>query len=98
MEAGIVPPQESHRGEGGVAEEGIVAVIDHILKDHHTKAVTEMIEHGGLYLDMLPQGIEAQRLHGLDIPLIVRGGGGGKNPIAKVALIEKTVEEIGLAV
>ena len=94
----VIPPLKAQVGQAGLPQIGVLAVVDHVLKDDHAKTVTVVVKLLRLDLDVLAQGVEAQTLHGADVP--GEGGGAcrGVEPVAPVALVQKTVEEIGLAV
>ena len=74
-------------GQGGVHEEAVFSAVHHVLKDCHTVLVTKIIEHLGLYLDMLAEHIEAELLHFENIVLIARRGGGEVNAVGIVPLV-----------
>ena len=86
------------RGQRRVAEIGVIAVVDHVLKDDHAEAVAVVVKLLRLDLDVLAQGVEAQGLHGQDVLLVGLRHGGGVEPVAPVALIQYAVEEIRLSV
>ena len=98
VETLVVQLFQAHRGQGGVAEEGVMPVVDHVLHDQHTQAVAVVVELLGLHLDVLAEGVEAQGLHGQDVLRVALRGGGGIEAVAPVALIQQSVEEVGLAV
>ena len=89
---------QSNRRKGGIAEEGIVAIVHHILEDDHTVLITIIIEQLGLDLDVLTQGIEAERFHRKDVVLVALRRRGGINTVAVISLIEERMEKVGFAV
>ena len=98
-----VPPPvrqagEAECGKERVVAEGVVAVVDHVLEHHHAQPVAVIVELLRLDLDVLAQGVEAQGLHGADVPLVALRIRRGIEPVAPVALVQQTVEEIGPAV
>ena len=53
--------------QGGIPEEVIVTVVDHILEDNHSQPVAVIIKLFRLYFYVLPKGVKAQLLHGENI-------------------------------
>ena len=89
---------QGDRGQHRVPEIAVITVVHHVLKYHHTKLVALIIEFLRLHLNVLAQGVETQALHGQDIIGITFRGGGGKEAVGPVALIQQAVEEIGLSI
>ena len=68
VQPGILTAQpESESRQHGVPQIPVFTAVHHILKHNHAQAVTFIVELFRLDLDMLPQHIEAQRLHRPDI-------------------------------
>ena len=84
--------------EGSIDKEGIFSAVHHVLKDDHALLIAFVIEDIRLDLDVLAEHIEAERFHRADIETEALGRGGHINAVAEIALIEKSVEEIWLAV
>ena len=59
----IVQLLDTYRGQCGIPQEIVVAVVDHILENHHAQLITLIVEFLRFYLDMLTQGVESQPLH-----------------------------------
>ena len=94
----VVHLLNAYRGQCRIPEEIVVAVVDHILKYDHTQLVAQIVKFLRLCLDVLTQGVEAKALHGLNIPAAAIRGGRGVDTVTPVALIQKSVEEIGAAI
>ena len=85
-------------GQNGIQEIAVFPVVDHVLKDDHPQPVAVVIELLRLDFDVLAQGVEAQGFHGQDVFFIGLRAGGGVQAVAPVALVQKAVKKIGLAV
>ena len=94
----VVADFEAEGGKRRVREEGIAAVIDHVLKHDHAETVAGIVKQLRLDLDVLAQGVEAQPLHGKNVVLKAGGRRGRKQAVAPVPLVENAVEEIGFPV
>ena len=94
----VEPLFEADGGEGGIKHEAIAAAVDHVLKNDHSVLVAVVVKERMLDLDMLSKHIESELFHLQNVVFKTLGGGGGIDSVAEVALVEKSVEEIGLAV
>ena len=65
---------------------------------NHTLLITLIIKDVGLNFDVLAQHIEAKLFHFGNVIAITLGRCGSVDAVAVIALVEKPVEEIGLAV
>ena len=91
-------PLKPRRGQGGVDKEAVASAVYHVLKHRHTVSVAVVVKELVLYLYMLAEHIEAQRLHLQNVVFERFWGGGGVDTVGEVALVEQPVEEVGLAV
>ena len=85
-------------GQNCVPKKTVVAIAHHVLKYGHAKTVTSVVEKGWFYLNMLSQSVEAQGFHCPDVLLVSGRGGGGKDSVAPVTLIQDSMEKVGLAI
>ena len=76
----------------------VLAAAHHVLPDDHAKAVTVIVPAHRLNFDVLAQHVEAQVLHGLDVPDHGLVAGRGIEAVGPVALVKKAMLEIGLIV
>ena len=88
----------ANRGQRRIPQEGIIAVIDHVLEHHHAQLVALVVEFLRLYFDMLAQGVESQVFHSQNIFGVAFRCGRGVDAVRPVALIQQAVEEIGFSI
>ena len=98
IQAFVAPLLKVQRRKHRVPHIAVHAVVDHVLKDDHAEPVAVVIEPVRLDLDMLAQRVEAERFHGKDVLLKPFGRRGRIQSVAPVTLIQKSVEDIRLAV
>ena len=95
----IVLDPQPEIGKNVDGQRGIgIAAVHHILPDQHPQPVTMVVPAQRLHLDVLSQHIKAQPFHFGDVMDHRFIGGSGVIAVAPVALIQKTVVEIGTAV
>ena len=99
VEVPVTPVLADAKGrKGRVPQEMVGSVIHHILKYHHAQAVAGVVKQLRLYLNMLAQHIEAQLLHGQNVPVKAGGLRRSEQAVAPIALIQNAVEKVRLSV
>ena len=98
VQPGILLRSKSHSRQDRIPQETVFPAVDHILENHHAQAVAVVVELLRLNLDMLPQHVEAQALHGPDVRLITFRLCGRVQPVAPVPLVQQAVKEVRLSV
>ena len=89
---------EPCRGQRGINQEAVAAAVDHILEHHHAQLIAQIIEHLRLDLNVLTQHVKAHFLGGQNVVFIALRAAGQIDAVREIALIQQSVEEIGLAV
>ena len=98
VQISVIQLLHTHGGQCGVPQEIVVAVVDHVLKDYHAQFVALVVKFLRLYLDVLAQGVKAQRFHSQDVFCVAFRCGRSEQTVGPVTLIQKAVEEVGLAI
>ena len=90
----VIPGPDSNCRQNRILEITVFAAVHHVLENDHAQAVAVVIELFRFDLDMLPQHIETERLHGPDIRFIAGRIGGRIQAVAPVALVQQAVKKI----